>query len=289
LKNVTIGKGVTFLGIALFKDSHNLAVINLDSENENYIAADGVLFNINKTSMICYPPKKTGYEFTVPESVAVLEWGAFQNNASLTDINIPDSVTRIENDVFQGCVNLTSVVIPDSVTSMGWYTFSECYNLADVKLSDNIQNIRSGMFRNCAKLTSITMPSGTIVIEDAVFLNCTDLKSVYFKHPDGSAIILGKDVFNNVSEDFKIICREKAAGFDDGDGTWHGYPVQKLVYGDADGSGEKNPDDLQTVIDYINGTFIPENEDVLFDAVKSSDGGRIDIEDLMKLRQDLAE
>ncbi len=61
---------------------------------------NGVLYNKNKTEIVCYPAGKTASSFI-----------------------IPNSVTSIGAYVFYYCENLTSVTIPNSVTNIGDYAF----------------------------------------------------------------------------------------------------------------------------------------------------------------------
>jgi hypothetical protein len=50
----------------------------------------------------------------------------------ITNVTIPDSLTIIGYHAFDGCSSLTSVTIPNSVTSIGDYAFQYCYSLKSV-------------------------------------------------------------------------------------------------------------------------------------------------------------
>jgi hypothetical protein len=56
-----------------------------------------------------YPAGKTGSTFTIPNTVTIIEAGAFLNCKSLTSVTIPKSVSFIRELAFSGCTNLTSV------------------------------------------------------------------------------------------------------------------------------------------------------------------------------------
>lgn len=83
-----IGWGLDTYGTALSK-------ITVSSKNKNYSAKDGVVYNKDKTSLLCYPPKKSGASFTVAKSVKVIGVGAFLNCKKLKKIKLQKSVKQI--------------------------------------------------------------------------------------------------------------------------------------------------------------------------------------------------
>ncbi len=58
--SVTIPEGVTNIGIYAFSGCCSLVSIDVSDENINYASEDGVLFNKDKTTLICFPAGKTG-------------------------------------------------------------------------------------------------------------------------------------------------------------------------------------------------------------------------------------
>ncbi len=156
LTSITIPDSVTSIGYGAFYSCGDLTSITVSASNRSYSNDKyGVLFNKNKTELICYPigNMRTSY-------------------------SIPDSVTSIDDSAFNGCVNLTSITIPDSVTSIGGYTFSRCYSLTSVTIPDSITSIGGGAFNNCDSLTSITIPDSVTSIGDSAFYDCDSLTSI---------------------------------------------------------------------------------------------------------------
>ena len=72
LARIEIPSSVTSIGSRAFNKCDSLKIIKVDSNNKNYIDEDGVLYNKNKTELICYPVKKIGEEFIIPGSVTEL-------------------------------------------------------------------------------------------------------------------------------------------------------------------------------------------------------------------------
>ena len=194
LESVTIPSSVTEIGYEAFSGCKNLKSIDVASENNNYVSVSGILFNKDKTKLVCYPAGKTEINYDVPYGVIVIDDGAFARCVSLTSITIPDSVMRIGGDGFYGCSNLMSITVPDGVASIEGYTFSYCTNLKSITISDSVTSIDYGAFMNCENLTSLIIPEGVTSISSSTFENCSKLVSITI--PDGVTSI-SHDAFRN--------------------------------------------------------------------------------------------
>lgn len=180
LTSITIPAGVTSIGDRAFAYCNSLTSINVSANNENYSSSeDGVLFNKNKTSLICCPSGKSG-SYTVPNSVTSLGQGAFYVCYLLTNIIIPDSVTRIDNYAFYGCSTLESVDMPAEVENIGYYTFGYCSSLTQITVPNRAVEITDYAFPGCVSLQSITIPESVTRINSFAFSDCTALTDVYF-------------------------------------------------------------------------------------------------------------
>ena len=194
LESVTIPSSVTEIGYEAFSGCKNLKSIDVASENNNYVSVSGILFNKDKTKLVCYPAGKTEINYDVPYGVIVIDDGAFARCVSLTSITIPDSVMRIGGDGFYGCSNLMSITVPDGVASIEGYTFAYCTNLKSITISDSVTSIDYGAFMNCENLTSLIIPEGVTSISSSTFENCSKLVSITI--PDGVTSI-SHDAFRN--------------------------------------------------------------------------------------------
>ena len=88
-----------------------------------------MLFNKDKTTLICYPAGKEDKSYTVPDTVTAIGDFAFNSNVSLTLITLPEGVTSIGEDAFGWCGALRSIVLPQSLSEIGAYAFYECDSL----------------------------------------------------------------------------------------------------------------------------------------------------------------
>lgn len=55
LTKIKIPNSIRHIGNSVFSRNHKLESFSVDSENQNYCAVDGILFNKNMTSLIRYP------------------------------------------------------------------------------------------------------------------------------------------------------------------------------------------------------------------------------------------
>ena len=155
LTTVTIGSGVTSIGSHVFQMCPSLVEIIVSPENAAYCSVDGILFSKDMTSIVKYPPTKTG------------------------DYVIPNSVTTIENVAFYGCKSLTSVTLPDGLISIGTANFSQCTSLTEMIIPNSVTTIGSASFSGCSGLTTLTIGSGVTYIGSDAFYVCNAVEDVY--------------------------------------------------------------------------------------------------------------
>ena len=200
--SVTIPSGVTSIGGSVFGNCSGLTNINVDFANANYMSSNGILFNKNQTTIVCYPAGKTDTSYSIPDSVNNIGGGAFFTCVNLESVTIPDSVISIGESAFMAC-SLTSVIIPNSVTSIGDYAFMRCNaltniiipngvtcisnyaffactSLTSITIPDSVTSIGNMAFNSCLNLTSVTIGSGVTFIGDNAFYSCSNLSNVYF-------------------------------------------------------------------------------------------------------------
>ena len=152
LTSVTIPESVTSIDDYAFSNCYNLTDINVERTNTAYTSENGVLFNKDKTNLVCYPNGKTETTYIILGSVTTISNGAFVDCSNLTSVTISNSVTSIGIIAFYGCISLTAVTIPESVTSIGDYAFEQCSRLTTVSIPNSVTNIGHSAFNNCKSL-----------------------------------------------------------------------------------------------------------------------------------------
>ncbi len=155
---ITIPKSVTTIDVASFNDASSLTEIKVVSDNPNYSAQNGVLFNKEQTELIAYPGGKTDTEYTIPNTVTKIGDNAFFYSKVNTVTIKPNTVKTIGNSAFQGS-NLTSIAIPDGVTSIGKWCFASCKKLKTVSISKTVPSMNHIFSSSNEALQSITVAS----------------------------------------------------------------------------------------------------------------------------------
>ena len=196
LTSITIPDSVTEIGSYAFNNCTSLTAINVATANQNYVSANGVLYNKDKTTIICYPDGKKDKSYKMPDSVTCISESAFSNCISLTSITIPNSVTSIGKWAFYGCTSLTSITIPNSVTSIGISAFLECTSLTRITIPNSVTSIGDCAFYKCTSLKSIAIPNSVTEIGEQAFSGCTSLTSITI--PD-SVTSIGGSAFSGCS------------------------------------------------------------------------------------------
>ncbi len=125
LTEITIPDTVSYISSSAFDECPSLTTVNFSDDNQYYSFKDGVIYNADKTVLICYLTTNTRSSFTVPDTVIEIGEYAFKNNSYLTSVTLPDSVTTIDYNAFYNNSNLTTITMTDSVTSISYSAFSK--------------------------------------------------------------------------------------------------------------------------------------------------------------------
>ena len=182
LTSITIGKTVEKIDGKSIYSVWNLRNIFVDEENPNYCDVDGVLYNKDKTEVICYPVdhdaylrEKAGIEeelwpdnekydaayiaavqtYVVPETVTKIGELAF-NYANLVRIYLPEGLETIETLAFFKSTSLAEIIT---------YTGGDEYN----SLPEGLRYIGSDAFGYDQALTYMYIPSSVTYIGHHAF------------------------------------------------------------------------------------------------------------------------
>ena len=178
LETITIPKGVTRIGSSVFDSCENLKKITVDKENKYFTSLDGVLFNKNKTKLLCYPGGKEETSYKIPNGVTKIDPFTFRDLTKLESITIPNSVKYIGSYAFEGCTSLKNITIPKSVKSIGNSAFSSCTSLKSIIISDGVTSIGDEVFYSCTSLKNIVIPDSVESIGESAFEDCSNLESI---------------------------------------------------------------------------------------------------------------
>lgn len=172
INKITIPKGISSMDETVFADCRALRSIDVDLQNSNYSSYDGVLFDKNKTRLICFPKAKSG-SYKIPNSVTSLAYLAFRGCYSLSSVTFSEQLVEIGELQFKECSNLQYLNIPDNITKIGSSAFADCIGLQTVNIGSGLNSIKESAFYGCSNLTTISVDeyNKNYCSEDGVILN----------------------------------------------------------------------------------------------------------------------
>ncbi|MCL2311103.1 MAG: leucine-rich repeat domain-containing protein [Firmicutes bacterium] len=151
----------------------SLTSINVEPDNLFFASEQGVLFNKDKTVLVCYPEGREG-DYVLPNSVVSLGKHAFNGNTKLTSIIISNAVIEIDSHAFSQCYNLKNVSIPNSVTKIGECAFEECEKLTTINLPDSLIEIEDEVF-TYTNIETIHIPKSVAKIGNCALGDVTSI------------------------------------------------------------------------------------------------------------------
>ena len=195
LTSVSIPASVTSIGVAAFAGCTSLTAITVDPSNTTFSSdVNGVLFDINQTTLIQYPAGNTATNYTIPNSVTTFGFDAFLDSTSLTSVSIPASVTSIGASAFNGCTSLASVLFIGNAPTMGSGVFT---NAASGFTIDYYNGATGFTSPNWTDSSSDTYPAANLGTNPAAFTTSTTSGQITLTGwavsggPGGSVIIPG--------------------------------------------------------------------------------------------------
>ena len=218
LTTVNIPASLTQMGDWVFDYCSALTAINVAGSNTAYCSENGILFNKDKTTLICYPAGKPQLEYTIPSSVTVIGVNAFAYCDALTQLTIPSSVTSIGEWAFDGCTALAEMTVlatvPPTVADADVFRNVDCnipvyvpaesltaYQNAEVWKEFNLQAMSNSAVTNPSMPESISMQNGTLHNPQQLHLTLYDMQ--------GRQVYSGNDtVINQPTGVYVIRCAD---------------------------------------------------------------------------------
>jgi len=198
LSNIVIGNGLETLGRLAFYECSSLMAFDVDKDNVSFSSVDGVLYDKSKTTLLCYPCRKSD-----------------------VTLYIKDNVNEISSYAFSGCSNIRSIVIEDSDNKLkmgynlshtdegahypGQGIFYDCpltcvYLGRDLEYDEGNFNVGASPFYGVESLKSIQIGSNVTRLGDYLFSEI-NVDSVFIPK---TVLQFGKHVF----EGLRSICIE---------------------------------------------------------------------------------
>lgn len=166
------------LAIDVFFNCSQLKEISISGDNLSFASMDGILYNKDFSTIVCYPMGKNDPVTFLP-SVNQIGDGAFRG-CGFQQMEIPSQIKSIGSNAFSHCKNLSSIKLPMGITKIESSTFSYCSSLTNMEIPKSVTYIGLWAFNECGNLTSVFIPDCVSVIQYAAFYMCGHLKDVYY-------------------------------------------------------------------------------------------------------------
>ncbi len=193
LEKLIITKSVNFIGESSLDNCTYLNDIITEPGNKNFCSLDGVLFDINCTTLIKYPIAKPLVRYRMPDTVVNLAKSAFSYCNNLEEVVLSPNLKFINERAFENCEKLNHIIIPENVASIEKFAFANCNGLKSIVIPKNVQTISDCAFANCKNLEHLIIFNGIKSIGNFAFRNCNNLSICFYNMKNTDGISLGTD------------------------------------------------------------------------------------------------
>ena len=163
----------------------NLASVEVEAGSRYLKAENGILYNWDKSAMICYPSYNTLEEYKMPSSLVSSE--PIRNKFVKRIVFSKNRKWKFKDWQVWDCKKLEEIYLPDHITEISPYAFDGCSGLKKIRWSKNLKIIGQGAFKCsfAASVTKLKLPGKIRVIGPEAFRWC-GLKEVTLPDTIGS-------------------------------------------------------------------------------------------------------
>lgn len=156
IQNLTLPASVKTIGKQAFQGGIGLRAIYVGRGSKYFSSHDGVLFNQDKTELICFPHGAQLKTYTVPEGVRRIGDYAFVANYTLEQVILPEGLESVGEYAF-AYLNLTELTLPASLKEIDRYGFHAQYKLESVTIPASVVTVGEDAFSYSGNLTRVTV------------------------------------------------------------------------------------------------------------------------------------
>ena len=168
LKTIHFAQNVVSIGDFAFEFSGVESIV-VDSNNASLASIDGILYNKELTTLLCYPPRKIGDTYSVPSTVTRIARAGISGCIALKNILSNSASFSSDNGVLYNA-DLTTLLfypagktekdfaMPSSVTTIQSDCFVDCL-FSSIHVGANVTEIHSWFLQKCNRVTTVTIPS----------------------------------------------------------------------------------------------------------------------------------
>lgn len=215
LTTLNLGQQAIFKGMKedFFTNLESIRNITVDPKNTAFSVIDGVLYNKDKTILLCFPQGKsilrmpaTLRRFAQTEGTSFYTTNVFrpgdkryEDIEDIKEIYFNSNIKEIYPWTFENCKNLKVVVFPQYLEKIGFQAFNNTAlenvslpntlisigNLAfggtqlkKIIIPNSVQTIGNGAFEDCFSLKEVTLSNAMTDIPRNMFNSCKSLETI---------------------------------------------------------------------------------------------------------------
>ncbi len=209
LEYIYISDTVEKINKEAFYSCNSLRAFIVDPENKNYTSVDGVLYEKENgviTKLIQYPVKNGLYrsalalDFKAPETgngIAAFKKLCDENaekieKGYIKEYSVINTVSVIDELAFADCKEIETITIPESVKRIETMAFFKCEALKEINLPDGLEYIGSDAFSSCKTAEYLFIPKSVTEIGHHAFSQCEKISAVFMEHESEDKVELGE-------------------------------------------------------------------------------------------------
>ena len=175
LTSITIPNSVTTVQPGFFSDAVEMKEIRVADDHPTLVYRDGVLYNKEDQSLLCYLRCNPAEHFDIPDGIRVIERYAF-DGAPLVSVNVPAGVERLSQGAFIHCEALKEITLSEGLKAIETNTFYNNKSLESILIPASVTDIAEESISNCESLTEIRVAPGNPVytVIDGALVNTQD-------------------------------------------------------------------------------------------------------------------
>lgn len=186
-----------------------------------------------------FMPNSKITEVIIPNSVRTIGMWAFEGCSELTSVILSNSLNEIQDDAFLNCTSLKSLIIPNSVTSIDAGAFAGCKGMKSITIGNSVAKIGGSVFNSCTGLNSITCLSDMPpTVDNELYTDGTGrMQDLLYRK---ATLYVPKESIEAYRATF----------------PWSKFTnimsiESSILHGDANGDGEVNVADINSIIDVV--------------------------------------
>ena len=158
MSRLTIPASVRKIGSMVFDRCPNLEIV-VDPGNAYFSSEDGVLYNKDKTVLICCPSGKNAV--SIPSTVIELGEHAFDCCEKIEVIDLPRGLKKIGAFAFSECRSLRELILPEGLESIGARSMGNYYGrITELHIPASVTNIDENAWGESIAIVKVTVAGG---------------------------------------------------------------------------------------------------------------------------------